>query len=165
VVLPKTVKTAENGSGMPLHPPSAYRVLLIAVLPLLTAEVRAETAVQAGLWEKTEKVTVDGRDQPSRPRSVCLQQGEASLERLLMMNDEEAAARGCRNEVARPRPGIARMSMACPAKDDEPAVVATMEVRYTATSFEGSGSVEIKAKDGSAQKGASVLSGKRLGDC
>jgi hypothetical protein len=150
---------------MPLHPLRSHRVLLMAVLPLLAAGARAETAVQAGLWQKTEKVTVDGRDQPSRPRSICLEPGEASLERLLMMNDDEAVARGCRNEVARPGPGIARMSMACPAKDDEPAVVATMEVRYTATSFEGTGSVEIKAKDGSAQKGMSVLSGKRLGDC
>ena len=44
--------------------------------------------------------------------------------------------------------------------------MARIEVSYTPTSFEGSGSVEITPKARSqAQKGMSVLSGKRLGDC
>ena len=40
-----------------------------------------------------------------------------------------------------------------------------MELKFTPTSFEGSGTVEIKAKDGHDGKGTSLLSGKRLGDC
>ena len=65
-----------------------------------------------------------------------------------------------------PGAGMVRMTMSCPARDDEPAVVARLEVSYTPTSFEGSGSVEITPKARSqAQKGMSVLFGKRLGDC
>jgi hypothetical protein len=139
--------------------------MLFAFLLAATFPAHADTSVQPGLWEKTEKVTLDGRELASRPRSVCLKPGEASLERLLLINDEEAAARGCKSEV-QPAAGVVRMPMSCPARDDEPAVVAKLEVRYTPTSFEGSGSVEITPKARSqAQKGMSVLSGKRLGDC
>src|SRR4051794_7478828 len=75
--------------------------LLFVVLPLLAAAgARADTAVQSGLWEKTEKVTLDSRELPARPRSVCLKEGDASLERLLLVNDDEAKARGCTSEVA-----------------------------------------------------------------
>jgi hypothetical protein len=141
-------------------------LLLAATLPtMLGASAWAETAIQPGLWEKTEKVTVDNRELPSQPRSVCLKAGEASLERLLLINDDEATARGCKSEVTPAGAGLVRMSMSCPASADEPAVVARLEVRFTATSFDGTGSVEIKPKDGPAHTGMSALSGKRRGDC
>lgn len=146
------------------HPTTTLGGLLLAAL-LLAAGARAETAIESGLWEKTEKVTVDSRELPSRPRSVCLKPDEASLERLLLVNDDEATARGCKREVTQAGAGLVRMSMSCPASDEEPAVVAKLEVRFTATAFEGTGSVEIRPKDGAAHTGMSALSGKRLGDC
>jgi hypothetical protein len=138
-------------------------VLLTAIL--LAAAARAETAIEPGLWEKTEKVTVDSRELPSEPRNICLKAGEASLERLVLINDDEAAARGCKSEETPAGAGLVRMTMSCPANGDEPAVSAKLEVRFTATSFEGTGSVEIKPKDGPAQVAKSTLSGKRRGDC
>jgi hypothetical protein len=142
------------------------RARMLCVVLLATAcPARADTAVEAGLWEKTEQVTVDGTELPSRPRSVCLKAHDASLETLLMINDDEAKARGCTNAIARPGEGRAVMTMSCPASDDEPAVEATAEVRYSPTSFEGAGRVSIKGRTGPERTGTSVLSGKRLGDC
>ena len=70
-----------------------------------TIPAHADTSVLPGLWEKTETVTVDGTKVPSEPRSVCLKAGEASLERLLLINDDEAKARGCKSEITRPGEG------------------------------------------------------------
>jgi hypothetical protein len=135
-------------------------VLLATTLP-----AHADTSVQAGLWEKTETVTVDGTQVPSQPRSVCLKAGEASLERLLLINDDEAKARGCKSEITQPGEERQLLSMSCPASDTEPAVDVSADVRFTPTSFEGTGKVLIKGKDGTDRKGTSVLSGKRMGDC
>lgn len=142
----------------------ARSLLPLAVL-LFTAGARADSAIQPGLWEKTEKVTVDSRELPAGSRSVCLKVGEASLGRLLLINDDEAAARGCKSEETAASAGVVRMTMSCPANGDEPAVTANLDVRFTATSFEGTGSVAIKPKDGPPQTATSVLSGKRRGDC
>lgn len=148
-----------------LFRPTRVRSALPLAVLLLAAGARADTAIQPGLWERTEKVTVDGRELPSEPRSVCLKPGEASLGRLLLVDDDEAAARGCKSDETAAGEGLVRMTMSCPANGDEPAVAAKLEVRFTATSFEGTGSVEIKPKDGPAQIAKSVLSGKRRGDC
>jgi hypothetical protein len=134
--------------------------LLVAALP-----AGADTSVQAGLWEKTETVTLDGTQVPSQPRSVCLKPGDASLERLLLINDDEAKARGCKSEIVRPAEGREILSMSCPASDTEPAVDVSADIRFTPTSFEGTGKVRIKGKDGHERKGTSALSGKRAGDC
>jgi len=134
--------------------------LLAAAIP-----ARADVSVQAGLWSKTETVTVDGTKVPSQPLSVCLKAGEASLERLVLITADEATSRGCDRSVSTPGPELVRMSMSCPASDSEPAIGAAMELKFTPTSFEGSGTVEIKAKDGHGGKGTNLLSGKRLGDC
>jgi len=139
----------------------AWCLLLLAT----TIPAYADTSVQPGLWEKTETVTVDGTKVPSEPRSVCLKAGEASLERLLLINDDEAKARGCKSEITRPGEGREILSMSCPASDTEPAVDVSADVRFTPTSFEGAGKVLIKSKDGQERKGTSVLSGKRAGDC
>ena len=141
------------------------RVPVLCVFLAMTIPALAETSVQPGLWEKTETVTLDGTQVPSSPRSVCLKAGEASLERLLLINDDEAKARGCKSEITRPGEGRAVMTMSCPASGDEPGVDVTADVRFTPTTFEGAGTVSIKSKDGQERKGASVLSGKRAGDC
>ncbi len=135
-------------------------LLLATTLP-----AHADTSVQAGRWEKTETVTVDGTKVPSQPRSVCLKAGEASLERLLLVNDDEAKARGCKSEIVRPAESQVLMTMSCPASDTEPAVDVSADVRFTPTSFEGTGKVLIKGKDGPDRKGTSTLTGKRTGDC
>jgi hypothetical protein len=135
--------------------------LLVAV----TIPAHADTSVQAGQWEKTETVTLDGAQVPSRPRTVCLKEGEASLERLLLINDDEAKARGCKSEITRPAEARLLMTMSCPASDTEPAVDVSADVRFTPTSFEGTGKVVIKGKGGPDRKGTSVLAGKRTGDC
>ncbi len=137
----------------------------VAALFLVAPLAHAETPIQAGLWEKTEKVNIDDKALPSRSQKICLKAGEASLERLVLITADEATARGCNSTVSASGPGLVRMSMSCPASDTEPAIGAAMELKFTPTSFEGSGTVEIKAKDGHDGKGTSLLSGKRLGDC
>jgi len=140
--------------------------MLCVFLLAMTIPAYADTSVQPGSWEKTEAVTVDGTQVPSSPRSVCLKAGEATLERLLLINDDEAKARGCKSEITRPDEGRAVMTMSCPASGDEPAVDVSADVRFTPSTFEGTGQVLIKGKDGGPdRKGSSVLSGKRLGDC
>lgn len=134
--------------------------LLAAAIP-----ARADTSVQPGLWSTTETVTVDGTKVPTQPRSVCLKEGEASLERLLLINDDEAKARGCKSEITQPAASREILTMSCPASDTEPAVDVSADVRFTPASFDGTGKVRIKGKDAPDRKGTSVLSGKRMGDC
>ena len=142
------------------------RIRMLCVFFLAaTIPARADTSVQAGRWEKTETVTVDGTQVPSQPRTVCLKAGEASLERLLLINDDEAKARGCKSDITKPDAGRELLSMSCPASDTEPAVDVSADVRFTPTSFEGTGKVLIKGKGAPDRKGTSVLSGKRTGDC
>jgi uncharacterized protein DUF3617 len=141
------------------------RILCAFLLAAATLPAHADTSVQAGLWEKTETVTVDGTQIPSHPSSICLKAGEASLERLLLISDDEAKARGCKSEITRPGEGQAVMTMSCPASDDGPALDVSADVHFTSTSFEGTGKVLIKGKDGQERTGSSVLSGKRAGDC
>lgn len=139
-------------------------MLPIAALSMLAPMARAETAIQAGLWEKTEKVTLDGRALRSRPQQICLKADEASLERLLMITADEAIARGCKSSVSAPGPGRVKMSVTCPENETEAAVSTMLDLKFTPTSYEGSGTVEVKAK-GHESKATSLLSGMRLGDC
>jgi len=132
---------------------------------LLVPIAQAETRIQAGLWEKIEKVTLDGKELPPRSQKICLKAGEANLERLVLVTADEAAARGCDRSISALGPELVKMSMSCPVSDGESAISAAMELKFTPTSFEGSGTVEIKARDGHGNKGTSRLSGKRLGDC
>ena len=137
----------------------------VAALSMLVPTAHAETPIQAGLWEKTEKVTFDDKAPSSRSQKICLKAGEANLERLVLITADEATARGCKIDVSAPGPGLVKMEMACPASETEPAIGAAMELKFTPTSFEGTGTAEIKARDGHDSKGTSLLSGKRLGDC
>lgn len=110
-------------------------------------------------------MTLDGKELSPRSQKICLKSAEASLERLILLTADEAAARGCNTSVSVPASGSVRMSMSCSATDAEPAIAAVMELKFTPTSFEGSGTMEIKAKNGREETGKSRLSGKRLGDC
>lgn len=143
----------------------SWMLPVAAALSTIAAIAHAETPIQPGLWEKSEKVTLDGKATPAGPRKICLKPEEATLERLLLITADEATARGCTRSVTAAGPGGVRMSMSCPPGDNEPGVSATMELKFTPTTFEGSGTVEIKAKDGHVGKGTSLLSGKRIGDC
>jgi hypothetical protein len=140
-------------------------ILSVAALSMLAPVAHAQTPIQAGLWEKIEKATLGGKEVPTRSLKICITADEASLERLVLITSDEATARGCDASVSAPGPGLARMSMSCPASDAGPAIGAAMELRFTPTSFEGSGTVEIKHADGRDEKGTSLLSGRRLGDC
>lgn len=140
------------------------RVLPVAALSMLATVARAETPIQAGEWEKLQKVTLDGTAMPSRPQKACLKAGEASLERLLSITADEAAARGCTSSGSTPGSGRIRLSMTGPAIEGEPEISTTIELKFTPTSFHGSGTVEAKATDHES-KGTGLLSGKRIGDC
>jgi hypothetical protein len=135
-------------------------LLLAIALP-----VHADTSIQVGLWEKTESVTMEGSKVPTHRQSVCLKAGEASLERLLLLNDDEVKARGCKSEIAQPREGQRVLSLSCPASEQDPAIDVVADVRFTPTSFQGIGRILIKSKDGQERRGNSVLSGRRMGDC
>jgi hypothetical protein len=78
--------------------------------------------------KRSEGVSVDGADLPARPRTVCRTAGDASLERLLMITDDEAKARGCR-AIARPGEGWTVIKMSGPASGNHPAVEATADGR------------------------------------
>ena len=54
-------------------------------LSLLEAVAHAETPIEAGLWDRTERVILDGKALPSRSQKICLEAGEASLERLMLI--------------------------------------------------------------------------------
>jgi hypothetical protein len=139
--------------------------MAVAALSMFVPAAHAETPIQPGLWEKTEKLWLDGEAVPSRPDQRCLKASDASLERLLLLADDEASARGCKREVSAPGPEQVKMSLSCPASDAGPALSVTLELKYAPTSFEGLGTIELKDKDGHQRKGTSQLSGKRLGDC
>jgi hypothetical protein len=133
---------------------------------MLTLVAKAESPVQAGLWEMSEKVAIEGAaEMPSPPRQVCLKSGEANLEKMLLPPPDEAAAHGCKAESAQTSAGVMTLNIACPATDTDPGVNATAEIKYTPTTYEGVGKAEMKAKDGKGAKGPSKLSGKRIGDC
>jgi hypothetical protein len=132
------------------------------VLPLAAY---AETPVDAGNWEFSEKIAIEGQgEMPSPPRSMCLKAGEATLEKLVLPPAEEMAVRKCKAELTAGN-GTAKASMVCPASDEGPGLTGNLDIKYTPTSFEGSGPIEFKMKDGSGGKGITTLTGKRAGDC
>ena len=60
-------------------------VWMVAVsLSLAALPAQAQTAIQPGLWEVTDKTTMEGvQAMPSSSKRVCVKGGEAILERLL----------------------------------------------------------------------------------
>lgn len=138
----------------------------VAGLSMLALVAKAQSPVQAGLWEMSEKVTIEGAgEMPSPPRQVCLKSGESTLEKMLLPPPDEAAAHGCKADSAPAGAGTMTLNVNCPATDTDPGVNATAEIKYTPTTYEGVGRVEMKGRDGKGAKGTSTLSGKRIGDC
>ena len=142
-------------------------VWMVAVsLSLATLPAQAQTAIQPGLWEVTDKTTMEGvQAMPSSSKRVCVKGGEAILERLLYPSPEDFAKHGCTFTPGAKQPGIFKATTVCPATDQTPGVTANAEVSYKSDSYEGLGQLVVKDKAGTTVKGSSVLSGKRVGDC
>ncbi len=133
---------------------------------LAAGPVRAQTAIQPGLWEVTAKTTMEGvQPMPSTSKQVCVKGGEAILERLLYPPPEEFAKHGCTFTPGAKQAGVFKATTSCPATDQSPGVTANAEISYKSDSYEGMGQILVKDKAGAIVKGSSVLSGKRVGDC
>ena len=63
---------------------------------LITGPTFGQTAIQAGLWETTDKTTLEGvQPMPATSKRVCIKGGEATLERLLYPTPDDFAKHGC----------------------------------------------------------------------
>ena len=125
-----------------------------------------QTAIQAGLWEVTDKTTLEGmQPMPATSKKVCIKGGEAILERLLYPTPDDFAKHGCTFTPGAKQPGIFKATTVCPPIDQTPDVTAEAEISYKPDSYEGLGQLTVKDKAGTTVKGSSVLSGKRVGDC
>lgn len=142
-------------------------VWMVAVnLSLAALPAQAQTAIQPGLWEVTDKTTMEGvQTMPSSSKRVCVKGGEAILERLLYPSPEDFAKHGCTFTPGAKQAGIFKATTVCPATDQTPGVTANAEVSYKSDSYQGLGQLVVKDKAGTTVKGSSVLSGKRVGDC
>jgi hypothetical protein len=143
-----------------------FGVSVIVAMSLMATQVDAQTAIQAGEWETTEKTALEGvQPMPPTTKKVCLKASEAQLERLLFPSPEEIAQHGCKYDGGTKTPGVLNATLSCPPAGDMPGVDAKAEITYTQTSYEGLGQLTAKDKSGTTIKGSSTLSGKRLGDC
>ena len=125
-----------------------------------------QTAIQAGLWEVTDKTTLEGmQPMPATSKKVCSKGGEAILERLLYPTPDDFAKHGCTFTPGPKQPGIFKATTVCPPVEQTPGVTAEAEISYKPDSYEGLGQLTVKDKAGTTVKGSSVLSGKRVGDC
>lgn len=142
-----------------------FAVLAIAAVSA-AGPAGAQSAIQAGLWETNDRTTMEGvQPMPATSRQVCLKGSEAQLERLLFPSPEEMTQHGCKYEGGVKKPGVLQSSLSCPPTDEVAGVDATAEITFTQTSYEGLGQIVAKDKAGTAIKGSSTLSGKRIGDC
>src|SRR5205807_275484 len=111
-----------------------------AVAGLVAGPVHAQTALQPGMWEITDKTTLEGvQSMPSTSKQVCLKGGEATLERLLYPAPEDFAKHGCTFAPGPKQPGIFKAKTVCPATDDVPGVTADAEISYKPDSYQGLG--------------------------
>ena len=141
-------------------------VISTVIVLSLVGSAHAQTALQPGLWEVSDKTTMEGvQPMPATSQRICLKGGEATLERLLYPAPAEFAKHGCSFAPAPGQPGIFKATTTCPATDQMPAVTANAEISYKPDSYEGLGQLLLKDKSGTTVKGSSVLSGKRVGDC
>ena len=143
-----------------------FGVSVLTVATLMAGAAVAQTAIQAGEWETTDKTTMEGvQPIPATSRKICLKGNDAQLERLLFPTPDEMAKHGCKYEGGVKKPGVLQSSLSCPPSPDVAGIDATAEITFSATSYEGLGQLTAKDKSGTSIKGSSVLSGKRLGDC
>lgn len=141
-------------------------LIAAAAVSLAGAGALAQTAIQAGEWEASEKTALEGaQPMPATSKKVCLKGDEAQLERLLFPTPEEMKQHGCRYEEGPKKAGALSATLTCPPTDTVPGVTAKAEITYTATSYQGTGQLEALDNKGHRLKGSSELSGKRLGDC
>lgn len=133
---------------------------------LITGPSFGQTAIQAGLWEITDKTTLDGvQPMPATSKRLCVKGGEAILERLLYPTPDDFAKHGCTFTPGPRQNGIFKATTVCPATAGIPGVIAEAEINYKPDSYEGLGQLTVKDKAGTTVKGSSVLRGKRVGDC
>ena len=143
-----------------------WHVQAVFIVLLAAGPAAAQTAIQPGLWEVTDKTTLEGvQSMPSTSKKVCVKGGEAILERLLYPPPEEFAKHGCTFTPGPKQAGLFRATTSCPATEDVAGVTANAEINYKPDSYEGLGQLMVKDKSGTTLKGSSVLSGKRIGDC
>lgn len=143
---------------------SFFAVSFFAVLAAGSAY--GQTAVTPGLWEISDKTTMEGvQPMPSTSKRICIKGGEATIERLLYPTPDDFAKHGCTFEPGPKQAGVFKARTVCPATDTEPGVTAEAEINYKPDSYEGLGKLLVKDKAGATLKGTSVLSGKRVGDC
>jgi len=138
----------------------------VAVSTIAAGTAGAQTAIQAGEWETTEKTVMEGvQPMPPSSKKVCLTAEDAQLERLLFPTPDEMKQHGCKFDPGAKKAGMLVATLTCPPKDQTPGVTAKAEISYTQTSYQGAGLLEAADKSGTTVKGKSELSGKRLGDC
>jgi hypothetical protein len=143
-----------------------FAISVMAAAALMAGSAGAQTPIQAGQWETTDKTTMEGvQPIPATSRKVCLKANEAQLERLLFPWPEEMAQHGCKYEGGTKQPGVLQSTLSCPPSDEAAGIDAKAEITFTATSYEGLGQIVAKDKSGTTLKGSSTLSGKRVGDC
>lgn len=136
------------------------------VMSLLAGPAAAQTAIQPGEWETTEKTVMEGvQPMPASSKKICLKADEAQLERLLFPTPDEMKQHGCKFEPGPKKAGMLVATLTCPPNDQTPGVTAKAEISFTGTSYQGAGQLEAADKSGTTIKGKSELSGKRLGDC
>src|SRR5262249_52523431 len=98
---------------------------------LSTLPAWAQTAIQPGLWEVTDKTSMEGvQPMPAVSKRVCAKGGEAILERLLYPPPEEFAKHGCTFTPGVKQPGIFKATTVCPATEQLPSVSANAEISY-----------------------------------
>ena len=145
------------------------KLLVVSALvatSLVVGLAQAQTPIQAGEWETTDKTMMEGvQPIPATSRKICLKGNDAQLERLLFPTPDEMAKHGCKYEGGVKQPGVLQSTLSCPPSADVAGIDAKAEVTFSATSYEGLGQLTAKDKSGTTIKGSSVLSGKRLGDC
>ena len=135
-------------------------------LSLAAGTAHAQTAIQTGLWEISDKTTIEGvQPMPSTSRQVCIKGGEATLERLLYPTPDDFAKHGCSFTPGPQQAGIFKATTVCPPTEQTPGVTAEAEISYKPDSYQGLGQLTVKDKAGTTIKGSSVLSGRRIGDC
>ncbi len=140
--------------------------LTAAATASMAGPALAQTAIQAGLWETSDKTALEGvQPMPATSHKICLKADEAQLERLLFPPPAEIAQHGCKYEGGLKQPGVLQSSLSCPATAESTGVDAKAEITFTQTSYEGLGQLLVKDQSGTTIKGSSTLSGKRVGDC
>lgn len=144
----------------------SFVLFAVGTAALFAGASHAQTAIQAGLWEVTDKTTLEGvQPMPATSKRACVKGGEAILERLLYPTPDDFAKHGCTFTPGPKQAGVFKATTVCPATEQTPGVTAEADINYKPDSYQGVGKLLVKDKAGTTIKGSSELSGKRVGDC